>query len=110
MIEDGSDTILDADAIIDVGSGGSLATIQDCTQAVGDGQADDAATSIRQDAIPSPAPVFTVGLRASGPLQVQAMKPQAACCAAHFDRIKSESVLRCHNRSSSRAATWARPR
>ena len=58
MIEDGSDTILGADAIIDADGEGSLATIQDRTRAVRDGQADDAVTDRRQDEFPSPAPVF----------------------------------------------------
>jgi hypothetical protein len=56
MIEDRQVAIENAAVIIDADGLESLATIQDRTQAVGDGQADDAATSIRQDAFPSPAP------------------------------------------------------
>jgi integrase len=59
MIEDGQVTIEHATAIVDVNGEESLETIHDRTQAVEDGQADDAATNIMQDAFPSPAPSFT---------------------------------------------------
>lgn len=58
MIEGGQMTIEHATAIVDADGQGSSTTIQDRTPAMGVGQAHDAATSIRQDAFPSPAPVF----------------------------------------------------
>ncbi|MEY4271049.1 MAG: hypothetical protein RLZZ58_2265 [Pseudomonadota bacterium] len=93
MIEDGQVAIDNAAVIIRADGSESLETIHDRTQAVEDGQADDAATSIRQDAFPSPAPVFFAQATSYHHPPCAARADAASCCRAAYGRQREARAM-----------------